>query len=148
MGINLKNCNETERDVWLYNRPHNYVDYSADENGLWAIYVRSGMQHITVSKIEPNMHVVQTWDIYGLNATSIAETFIMCGILYGLKSATDRDTVINFAYDLFRNETINVNVKWYNPYGGMTMLHYNPVDGRLYFFDSKRLLSVNVRVEG
>lgn len=28
------------------------------------------------------------------------------------------------------------------------MLHYNPVDGRLYFFDSKRLLSVNVRVEG
>lgn len=39
-------------------------------------------------------------------------------------------------------------MKWYNPYGGMTMLHYNPVDERLYFFDSKRLLSVNVRVEG
>ncbi|MCP9260335.1 Olfactomedin-like protein 2B [Dirofilaria immitis] len=144
----FENCNETDRDVWLYNRPHNYVDYSADENGLWAIYVRSGMQHITVSKIKPDMHVVQTWDIYELNATGIAETFIMCGILYGLKSVTDRDTVINFAYDLFRNETIDVNVKWYNPYGGMTMLHYNPVDGRLYFFDSKRLLSVNVRVEG
>lgn len=47
-----------------------------------------------------------------------------------------------------RNETIDVNVKWYNPYRGMTMLHYNPVDGRLYFFDSKRLLSVNVRMEG
>ncbi|VDK35776.1 unnamed protein product [Gongylonema pulchrum] len=30
----------------------------------------------------------------------------------------------------------------------MTMLHYNPIDGRLYFFDSKRLLSVNVRMEG
>lgn len=49
----LQNCNETERDIWLYDRPHNYVDYAADENGLWAIYVRSGMQHITVSKIEP-----------------------------------------------------------------------------------------------
>ncbi|KAK6106050.1 Olfactomedin-like domain family protein [Brugia pahangi] len=144
----FEDCNETERDIWLYNRPHNYVDYSADENGLWVAYVRSGMQHITVSKIEPDMHVVQTWDIYELNATSVAETFIMCGILYGLKSVTDRDTVVNFAYDLFRNETIDVNVKWYNPYGGMTMLHYNPVDGRLYFFDSKRLLSVNVRVEG
>ncbi|CAG9531754.1 unnamed protein product [Cercopithifilaria johnstoni] len=144
----FENCNETERDVWLYNRPHNYVDYSADENGLWVAYVRSGMQHITISKIDPNMHVVRTWDIYELNATSVAETFIMCGILYGLKSATDRDTVIDFAYDLFRNETIDVSIKWYNPYGGLTMLHYNPVDGRLYFFDSKRLLSVNVRVEG
>ncbi len=49
-----------------------------------------------------DMHVVQTWDIYELNATSVAETFIMCGILYGLKSVTDRDTVVNFAYDLFR----------------------------------------------
>ncbi|VDK84635.1 unnamed protein product [Onchocerca ochengi] len=144
----FENCDKTERDVWLYDRPHNYVDYSADENGLWATYVRSGMQHITVSKIEPDMHVVRTWDIYELNATGIAETFIMCGILYGLKSATDRDTVIDFAYDLFRNKTIDVNVKWYNPYGGMTMLHYNPIDGRLYFFDAKRLLSVNVRVEG
>lgn len=48
------------------------------------------------------MQVVRTWDIYELNATSVAETFIMCGILYGLKSATDRDTVIDFAYDLFR----------------------------------------------
>lgn len=27
------------------------------------------------------------------------------------------------------------------------MLDYNPIDGRLYFFDSKRLLSVNVRVD-
>lgn len=27
------------------------------------------------------------------------------------------------------------------------MLHYNPVDGRLYFFDAGKLLSVNVRIE-
>lgn len=36
---------------------------------------------------------------------------------------------------------------WYNPYRGLTMLHYNPVDGRLYFFDKRKLLSVNVRME-
>ncbi|VDN23658.1 unnamed protein product [Gongylonema pulchrum] len=98
----FEHCNETERDIWLYNRPHNYVDYATDENGLWAVYVRSRMQHITVSKIEPDMYVVRTWDIYELNATAVADTFIMCGVLYGLKSAVDRDTVINFAYDLYR----------------------------------------------
>lgn len=48
------------------------------------------------------MHVVRTWDIYELNAINVAETFVMCGILYGLRSATDRDTAIHFAYDLFK----------------------------------------------
>lgn len=51
-----------------------------------------------------DIEVVQTWDITDLNATNIADTFIMCGVLYGLKSATERDTVIDFAYDLYRFE--------------------------------------------
>jgi hypothetical protein len=33
----------------------------------------------------------------------------------------------------------------YNPYRANTMLNYNRVDGRLYFYDDRRLLSVNVR---
>lgn len=40
-----------------------------------------------------------------------------------------------------------MDIPWYNPYRGLTMLHYNPTDRRLYFFDSGKLLSVNVRVE-
>lgn len=48
----IQNCNVTERDPWLYNRPHNYVDFASDENGLWITYIRQGSQHVTVSKIE------------------------------------------------------------------------------------------------
>lgn len=47
----------------------------------------------------------------------------------------------------FRNDTIPGQVEWYNPYQGLTMLHYNPLDARLYFFDNSSLLSVNVRIE-
>lgn len=47
----------------------------------------------------------------------------------------------------FRNESFYVDIPWYNPYRGLTMLHYNPADRRLYFFDSGKLLSVNARVE-
>lgn len=46
-------CNETERDHWLYDRPHNYVDYAADENGLWIMYMRPDNDRLIVSKIEP-----------------------------------------------------------------------------------------------
>ncbi|CAD5205831.1 unnamed protein product [Bursaphelenchus okinawaensis] len=139
-------CNETDRDFWLYDRPHNYIDYAADENGLWVLYMRPDNAHLVVSKIEPDFYVVQTWEL-DVNGTELADAFIMCGVLYGLESSEDRDTFISYAFDLYANQTLDVDIPWYNPYRGLTMLHYNPIDGRLYFFDSGKLLSVNVRIE-
>lgn len=48
----VKTCNESERDPWLYNRAHNFVDYAVDENGLWVIYLKTDFEGISVSKIE------------------------------------------------------------------------------------------------
>ncbi|KAJ1361123.1 hypothetical protein KIN20_020307 [Parelaphostrongylus tenuis] len=143
----FEDCNETDRHPWLYSRPHNYVDFAADENGLWVIYMRPDSYSLYVSKIEPDFYIVDTWEVPDVNGTELADAFIMCGVLYGLQSANTRDTQISLAYDLFRNETIPGQVAWYNPYQGLTMLHYNPVDSRLYFFDDRRLLSVNVRMD-
>uniref|UniRef100_A0A158P5W8 Olfactomedin-like domain-containing protein n=1 Tax=Angiostrongylus cantonensis TaxID=6313 RepID=A0A158P5W8_ANGCA len=143
----FEDCNETERHPWLYSRPHNYVDFAADENGLWVIYMRPDSYSLYVSKIEPDFYIVDTWEVPDVNGTELADAFIMCGVLYGLQSATTRDSRISLAYDLFSNETIPGQVAWYNPYQGLTMLHYNPVDSRLYFFDDRRLLSVNVRMD-
>ncbi|KAI6191035.1 Olfactomedin-like protein 2B [Aphelenchoides bicaudatus] len=142
----FEKCNETQRDFWLYNRAHNYVDYAADENGLWIMYMRPDEERLIVSKIEPDFYIVQTWEL-DVNGTDLADAFIMCGVLYGLESTTERDTYISYAFDLYNNRTLDVDIPWYNPYRGLTMLHYNPVDGRLYFFDAGKLLSVNVRIE-
>uniref|UniRef100_A0A914V5F7 Olfactomedin-like domain-containing protein n=1 Tax=Plectus sambesii TaxID=2011161 RepID=A0A914V5F7_9BILA len=138
-------CNDTERDAWLYGKPHNYVDYAADENGLWVVYTYRENPSLVVSKIETDFFITRTWVIEEANGTQFADTFIMCGILYGLESGTERDTRISFAYDLYNNRSIPLSVPWYNPYRANTMLDYNPVDGRLYFYDDRRLLSVNVR---
>ncbi|KAK0422912.1 hypothetical protein QR680_007862 [Steinernema hermaphroditum] len=143
----FESCNETERDPWLYNRPHNYIDYAVDENGLWLIYMKSDSPHLFVSKLETDFYVVDTWELTDVNGTELADAFVMCGILYGLRSGKERDTRIDYAFNLYTNETLDVDIRWYNPYRGLTMLHYNPIDGRLYFFDTRKLLSVNVRME-
>ena len=44
---------------------------------------------------------MNTWEIE-VNGTELADAFIMCGVIYGLESGTDRDTYISFAYDLYR----------------------------------------------
>ncbi|CAI5437609.1 unnamed protein product [Caenorhabditis angaria] len=141
----FQECNETDRDVWLYNRPHNFVDFAIDENGIWVIYSDAKSETIKVAKLEPDLYVVNRWEL-SINTTNIADAFIMCGVFYGVNSSTDTQTDISNAYDLYRNDFIPGQVPWYNPYGGLTMLNYNPLDHRIYFFDRKKLLSVNVRI--
>ena len=105
------------------------------------------MQNLVQSKnvseklIFQDFYTVKTWEIKEVNGTDLANSFIMCGVLYGLASGTWRDTVINFAYDLYEERLLNVNVKWYNPYQANTMLDYNPVDSRLYFYDARFRIS-------
>lgn len=89
---------------------------------------------------------MQSW-VLDVNGTDLADAFIMCGVLYGLESAEERDTFISYGFDLYKNESFYVDIPWYNPYRGVTSLHYNPVDSRLYYFDSGKLLSVNVRTD-
>ncbi|TKR95574.1 hypothetical protein L596_009723 [Steinernema carpocapsae] len=97
----FENCNETERDPWLYNRPHNYVDYAVDENGLWLIYMKSGSPHLFVSKLENDFYLVDTWELSDVNGTELADAFVMCGVLYGLRSGSERDTRIDYAFNLY-----------------------------------------------
>ena len=44
------------------------------------------------------------------------------------------------------NQTLDVDIPFFIPNRGLTMLNYNPIDGRLYFFDAGKMLSVNVGI--
>ncbi len=53
-----------------------------------------------------NLTVEQTLELRSINRSSVANTFIMCGVLYGLKSSRDKRTVIDVAYDLLNDRPI------------------------------------------
>lgn len=145
----FQNCNETERHQYLYDMLHNYADFAVDENGLWVVYRNDQDETIlNVAKLDaPTMDVVAEWNITIANMSTMANTFIMCGVLYGLKSGTDYSSEINFAYDLYENKELLVSVEWKNPYNHTTMMDYNPIDKRVYFYDNQNLLSTSLGVK-
>lgn len=78
----------------------------------------------------------------------IANSFIMCGILYGVRDGKKLKSRIDMAYDLYEDRFLdNFDVTWYNPYELNTMLDYNPYDKRLYFNDNQNFLSTSVGVK-
>ncbi|CAA9998930.1 unnamed protein product, partial [Nesidiocoris tenuis] len=79
--------NETN---YLYLTEYNYMDFSADDNGLWVIYGLPGSNNTAVMKIDSYSLEIQ----YALNISvkhnKAGEMFIVCGVLYVVESTTDR----------------------------------------------------------
>lgn len=58
--------------------------------------------------------------------TQVGEMFIVCGILYGIDSVTERNTKIRLAVDLYRGIFLDdVNLAFSNPFKNTTMATYN-----------------------
>lgn len=56
----------------------------------------------------------------------VGEMFIVCGILYGIDSVTERNTKIRLAIDLYRGIFLDdVNLAFSNPFKNTTMATYN-----------------------
>ncbi|KRZ78156.1 Myocilin [Trichinella papuae] len=143
-GNQIWDCNaSTIRDPYLYNMSHNFADFATDENGLWLIYGNTHENNtLSVANIDANyLTLIRSLLVPLNNETSISNMFIMCGVLYGLQSSTDYDSNIDFVYDLYEEKFYNISIKWRNPFYKTTMLNYNPLDRRLYFFDNGNLLS-------
>ncbi|CAK5079310.1 unnamed protein product [Meloidogyne enterolobii] len=72
--------------------------------------MRPDSERLLVSKVEEDLLVIATWEL-DVNGTELADAFVMCGVLYGLENAKDRETFISFAFDLerknFKNKYLN-----------------------------------------
>ncbi|KAK3874231.1 hypothetical protein Pcinc_020804, partial [Petrolisthes cinctipes] len=124
-------------DRFLYNNSRDYVDLSADTEGLWAIYSTS----------YPNNTIEKGWDM-ALNNNLYGNFFIAYGVLYVLDSATDRDTRIRIAFDLYKGEMEDIDLPFNNPFSYTTLLGYNYKAKMLFSWDKGNLLTYPVRESG
>lgn len=141
-------CAPENHDEYLYDTPHNFVDFAVDENGLFVVYRQQESNFLTVSKIDgETMKIQRTWIVPELNATEVANSFIVCGVLYTVKSKRLASTTINYAYDLRNNELEGISIAWSNPYKHLVMADYNPFQEQIFIYDDGVVVSVALKTE-
>lgn len=55
----------------------------------------------------------------------MGEMFIVCGVLYALDSATERESKVSVAIDLYLNKQVEVALQFTNPFRKTTQLGYD-----------------------
>jgi len=126
---------------YLYSAENSYFDIAADENGLWVIYAKvTGQNSILVSKLDPTyLSIERTWDIR-VKRSRYGNGFIVCGVLYLVRDVRSKNTVVDFAYDLFAEEKLSVSLQFTNSFEMNNQLSYNPTDQKIYGWDGGNLL--------
>jgi len=122
------------------------MDFSVDENGLWVIYGIPSSNHTVVMKVNTiqTMEIEYMWNI-SIKHHLFGEMFVACGVLYAIDSTTERNSKIRFALDLYKNQLLDVNLPFTNPFRGTTMVGYNHKNEELYTWDKGNQLTYPVR---
>ncbi|XP_034835298.1 uncharacterized protein [Maniola hyperantus] len=145
----IKSVHLPHADGRLYSAQHNQVDFSADDNGLWAIYSIAESNNTAVAKLsfDPNrddFNIDYIWNI-SLNHKQMGEMFIVCGVLYALDSATERESKVTVAIDLYLSKPVEVSLQFTNPFRKTTQLGYDHMHKELYSWDRGNQLTYPVR---
>lgn len=116
---------------------------SIDENGLWIIYTHESERDLVrVSKLDlADLTIQKTWKIPADQPRAFGNGWVTCGVLYLVSDVTSDLTHVNFAYDLYTKEGLNISLRFNNPYNMNNMIAYNHQDKTIYSWDKGYLLT-------
>ena len=128
---------------YLYSTEYNYFDLAIDENGLWVVYTQeSEPDYLRVAKLDlEDLTVMKTWRIAADKPRGFGNGWVTCGVLYLVRDVTKDVTHIDFAYDLYTQESLNVSLRFHNPYHMNNMIAYSHLEKKIYSWDKGHLLT-------
>ncbi|XP_064619267.1 gliomedin-like isoform X3 [Lineus longissimus] len=122
---------------YLYETEYNYYDLSVDENGLWVIFGSlNDDDGLMVSKLDAgNLQLLKSWRL-DVKHNTYGNGFIVCGVLYLVESTKVITSRLSYAYDLYKNRQLDVDIKIVNPFEKNNMVSYTYRENRIYGWDN------------
>uniref|UniRef100_A0A1Y1K089 Olfactomedin-like domain-containing protein n=1 Tax=Photinus pyralis TaxID=7054 RepID=A0A1Y1K089_PHOPY len=122
----------------LYLSGNNYVDFSIDQNGLWAIFSRADSDSTIVMKIDHyDMSVVYTWEV-PLNNKHVIDMFIAAGTLYTLQFSPTFEIEINLTINFLSRNVTELHIRGIEQTGGITAVTYDYKNEQLLIVDGRK----------
>ncbi|XP_068808141.1 myocilin isoform X2 [Struthio camelus] len=123
------------------------IDLAVDETGLWVIYsTEKAKGAIVLSKLDPEtLEIQRTWET-NIRKQSVANAFIICGVLYTISSYTVPNATVNFSYDTATGTSRPLSIPFENRYQYVSMVDYNPAERQLFAWDSFHMVAYPVRL--
>ncbi|XP_034432202.1 olfactomedin-4-like [Hippoglossus hippoglossus] len=135
----------SERFTYTYS-PNQYLDFSADEKGLWVMYAtEEGKGKIVIAKIdEKSFGIEDEWNTNSYKPR-VGNAFMVCGVMYATRPRDLNTEEIYYSYDTKTKEEKYMSIPLQKFQEKIVNLHYNPTDQRLYMYNNGYYVSYNVR---
>lgn len=135
----------SERYTYTY-APRQYLDFSADEKGLWVLYATEEAKgKIVAAKIDEKSFAIEDeWTTGGFKP-QMGNAFMVCGVMYATRSADLKTEEIYYSYDTKTKEEKFMSIKFQKFQEKIVNLHYNPTDQKLYMYNNGYYVSYNLR---
>ncbi|XP_041827955.1 olfactomedin-4 [Melanotaenia boesemani] len=138
----ISDASQTFSYIYSHNQ---YLDFAADENGLWVMYASENSKgKIVLAKIdEKSFGIKDVWNT-GVFKQSAGNAFMACGVMYVTRAVDANTEEIFYAYDTKTKEEKQLSIQFKKFQEKYSNLDYNPSDQKLYMYNNGYYVSYNV----
>ncbi|XP_032420906.1 olfactomedin-like protein 2B [Xiphophorus hellerii] len=130
-------------------RTQTEVEFAVDESGLWLLYPAldtEGFHQEVILLIQLHHRDLQPIHTFrtGLRRGRYGNTFLVCGVLYGVDSMERRYANVTYAFDTHTLTHTVPSLAFTNMYTHTSQVSYNPLDKKLYAWDNGHQMNYDV----
>ncbi|XP_074506253.1 olfactomedin-like protein 2B [Sebastes fasciatus] len=130
-------------------RTQSEVEFAVDESGLWLLYPAldtEGFHQEVILLIHLNPRDLQPMQSFrtGLRRGRYGNSFLVCGVLYGVNSMEHRYANVTYAYDTHTLTHTVPSLAFTNMHAHTSQLAYSPLDKKLYAWDNGHQMTYDV----